>query len=656
MAFDSFDAPPLEIGIPMPPDVVASSSTATPRRGSIEPVRYIARMSSLLGEDISRDAPHTPEQEDMSLVSSTESADSVWEDYEPSPESTPRASTDQLAHRERQIDTSRPIESFSHDELWDMKLAADCLLSLTFRKEAFPLNVLLLKYIKQNNQCAPGVACSALIACAQSCVLTSQLEIAQSLLKQALDEGALSMNDVEKFVCRMLLADTYTQRWRYKDAITQVKLAWLSVPSYENFFQCLPAEHRSLDLLLYHYMSRCVPSHQDLTDGDASDSYINAEMSSTMQESGFRDQILERKPGPFELQDGQFNNPCLRSCITWCTKEIQGTVSEPGIWKKIINSSRQQRFGEEAAVLILGTRKMTSRRTQTALTYALELYLWQRWQILKSNPTEQPDLLWARQADNLMGIPASDLLGVVAKVIIQQSTSVDVKLNPGLLSYAQFGARYLSGMSDMSIGKKFLYAFSFLRHVHPRRSDPTDGLNLLSWRGIFDLNSQDIVVREVARSYAIDFIEKTLFLCLPEVHDQKPAAPLNHSQTSLRIVCAAILPTLASSLRSSQLSSLRILRDRMQQNVRCAMQDTVMALPSAMFRGSNTTLLSVDQLSQAMASTLSLLPVRQGSDTVLDVLASMSDNVMNRLGDIRRNESNLRERLVDSESEDDEMD
>lgn len=94
MDFDSFDAPPLEIGIPMPLDVVASSSTATPRRGSIEPVGYTARMSSLLGEDSSRDTPHTPEQEDMSPVSSTEPADSVWEDYEPSPESTPRTSTD----------------------------------------------------------------------------------------------------------------------------------------------------------------------------------------------------------------------------------------------------------------------------------------------------------------------------------------------------------------------------------------------------------------------------------------------------------------------------------------------------------------------------------------------------------------------------------
>ncbi|KAE8447351.1 hypothetical protein EG329_010909 [Mollisiaceae sp. DMI_Dod_QoI] len=654
MAFDSFEASPLEMGIPMPPDVVTSSPAATPYDGSIEQTRCAARMSSLLGEDIGCDAPHTPEG--MSLVSSVELADSVWDDYEPSPECTPRASTDQLAHRERRIDSSRPIESFSHDELQDMKLAADCLFSLTFDEEAFPLNVLLVKHIKQNNQYDPKVICTALIACAQSCTLTSQLEIAQSLLNQTLDEGALSMNEAEKFVCRMLLADIYTRRRRYKDAITQVKLAWLSVPSYENFFQCLPLEHRSLDLYLYHYMSRCVPSHQDLTDDDASDSYINPEMISTMQESGFRDQILERKPGPFELQDGRFNNPCLRSCITWCNKEIQGTVSEPSAWKKIINRSGQQRFEDVAATLIPGTRKTTSRKIQTALTYALELYLWQRWQILKSNPSEQHGLLWACQADNLMGIPASDLLGIVAKVIIQQSCYVDVKLSPGLLSYAQFGARYLSRMSDMSVGKKFLFVFSYARHVEPMESDPTDGLNLLSWRGIFNLNSQDIAVRKVARSYAIDCIEKTLSLCLPEVHDQEPAAPSNHSQTSLHILCAAVLPTLASSLRSSQLSSLRILRDRMQQNVRSAMQDTVMTLPSAMFRGSNITLPSVDQLSQAMASTLSLFPLHQGSDTVLNMLADMSDNVMDRVSDIRRNGSNLMERLIDSESEDDEMD
>jgi hypothetical protein len=645
VAFDGFDAPPLENGFAMPSNVVASSSTETPGRGSIKPAGRTTRMSSLMREESSRDAPHTPGQEDKSLMSPTESAASAWEGYEPSPESTPRESTDRLAYRERRIDSTRPTESFSHDELQDMKLAADCLQSLTFYMEAFPLYVLLLKHIKHNNEAAPGMACSTLIACSRSWTLNSQFEIAQSLLKQALDETALSMNEAEKFVLRMLLADTYTRRQQYIDAKAQVKIAWLSVSSYENFIQCLPDEHRSLDLLLYHYMSRCVPSHQDLTDDNASGNYIDAEISSTMQECGFSDQILARKPGPFELEDGRFNNPCLRSCVAWCTKEIEGTVSEPGTWKKIIKDFRQQLLGEQAAVLLLGTRRTTSRRTETALTFALELYLWQRWQILKSNPTDQHDLLWAHEADNLMGIPASDLLGIVAKVIIMESTSVNVRIKPGLLSYAQFGASQLSKMSDKEVGKLFLYVFSYMRHVPPRRSDSTDGLSLLSWRGIFHLYYQDVAVREAARNLATECIEETLFLSLPEVHNEEPA-PSNQSQTSLHIVCAAILPTLASSLNSSQLSSLRILRDRMQQNVRNAMQDTVMTLPSAMFRRSNTTLLSMDELSQAMASTLSLLP-----DAGLDVLASMSDNVMHRLGDIQRNSSNLMERLLDSEDD-----
>jgi hypothetical protein len=107
-------------------------------------------------------------------------------------------------------------------------------------------------------------------------------------------------------------------------------------------------------------------------------------------------------------------------------------------------------------------------------------------------------------------------------------------------------------------------------------------------------------------------------------------------------MCAALLPTLASSLKSSQLSSVRILRDRIQQNVQRAMQDAAMNLPSDMFgdpRRSSTSFLFMDELSQAMASTLSLEPLHRASSSAVDVLASMSDNAMHSLSNIRRNGS-----------------
>lgn len=610
-----------------------------------------------MGDDSSGFSMDEPSEGEMLLPCPTESDPSEWEDYEDLLWSTPGASSDQIARRERRIDSSRPIESFSQHELQDMKIAADCLLSLTFDEESFPLNVLLFKRIKQYSGCPTDVVYSALIACARSCEKPSQVEIAQNLLHQALDESKGPINEAENFVFRMLLADTYTRGRKYEDAITHVKHAWRSVFPHENFLQCLPKEHRALDLILYHYLSRSVRYRELLADEDAPSNDVQLEANPALLESQIQDQFLQKKPGPFELEGGRLNNPCIRSCIRWCTKVIEGTASEPRPWKTLIKKCEQHHWAQGTGLQLLVTLRMTEKQFYLVLVFALELYLWRQWQTLRSDPAEQDDLLWAYQAENLMGISASELLGTVASLIIRESNYAKSKLNRGLLARARIGASRLSKLSDKKIGVNFLSAFSKTAHLGPHMSERTEytsNLIALSWKGMFDLwNADQEAVKKVARLYATEFVEETLFMSLPEVHHSAPL-PSNESKTSPQIMCAALLPTLASSLKSSQLSSLRILRDRIQQNVQRAMQDATMTLPSDMFRDprrSSTSLLSMDELSQAMASTLSLLPLHRASNSALDVLASMSDNVMYRLSDIRRNGSIHMQRLIDDEDD-----
>jgi hypothetical protein len=110
---------------------------------------------------------------------------------------------------------------------------------------------------------------------------------------------------------------------------------------------------------------------------------------------------------------------------------------------------------------------------------------------------------------------------------------------------------------------------------------------ILAWRGIFTDRNASKGHRQgsdAARVYVIEFIEKNLALLLPEAHSSNTSiagTPKNVSRESLQIVAATLLPTLASSLKSSNLSSLRKLRDRIQQNAKGAMDDAANAAASA---------------------------------------------------------------------------
>ncbi|PMD31480.1 hypothetical protein L207DRAFT_572712 [Hyaloscypha variabilis F] len=656
-AFDNLETPQFEVGSPTAATVTASSSTETPLGGATRSASHNNAVSSLIGDDCRRLSMDEPSEGEMRLPCPTESDASEWEEYDDSLWSTPEVSSDQIARQERRIDSSRPIESFSQHELQDMKIAADCLLTLTFDKESFALNVLLFKHIKHYSGFPTGVVCSALIACARSCEEPSQIEIAQNLLRQALDESKGPINEAEKFVFRMLLADTYTRGRHYEDAIAHVTHAWRSVFSHENILQCLPKEHRALDLILYHHLSRSLHYHELLANEDAPSNDVLLQANPALLESQIQDHFLQKKPGPFELENGRLNNPCIRSCIRWCTREIEGTASEPRPWKTLIKKCEQHRWAQGTGLQRLLTPGMTQRQLFPLLVMALRLYLWQQWQTLRSDPAQQDDLLWAHQAENLMGISASELLGTIAYLIIHESDYAKSKLRRRLLAQARIGASRLSNLSDQKIGVNFLDTFSETAHLGPDMFDVTENISnftILSWKGVFDLwNADWNAVREVARLYAMEFVEETLFMSLPEVHQSAPL-PTNESNTIPQIMCAALLPTLASSLKSSQLSSLRILRDRIQQNVQRAMQEAATTLPSDIFRDprrSSTSLPSMDELSQAISSTLSLLPLQRASNSALDVLANMSENAMYRLNDIRRNGSIHMQRLLDDEDD-----
>jgi hypothetical protein len=550
--------------------------------------------------------------------------------------SSENASSVNLLQRERRIDSSRCIETFSDDEITDMKLAADFLISLLFSKEAFPLYVLVLKRMKHDRTQHSGQMQAAFVACVHSAATAPQIEIAQSLLRQALEGKMGTLTDAEKFVFRNLLADTYKRLRKFDTAISETTLAWRSAPSIENLSLFLPQGHRSLDLVFYHQVTRTIRNYDyfvynDIPDEDSpqpSDQNI-------LRQTQVQDQCIQQSPGPFELKDHQLQNPCLRSCMEWCTKELEQCSSELRAWKSLLPKWKEQpgfQFRLKGSA-----RTVNSNAIRLLKWISLYCYLWQRWQLLRSQSFNQSELLWAEQAEERMGIPASEILATISTLILYD-VQYDYNDSPRQLALpALICAKRLSGLSDRELANKFFESLSWKSDIE-MFSESENGsslLHLLAWRGIYTDKNASKGHRagfNTARVYVIEFIEKNLALLLPEAHSAATSiasTPHNLSRESLQIVAATLLPTLASSLKSSNLSSLRKLRDRIQQGTKDAMQDASNAAASAK---TSMDLQSISDLSQAVSS-LNLAPLRDVSSSALELLTTASSNMRNRMGD-----------------------
>jgi hypothetical protein len=236
-----------------------------------------------------------------------------------------------------------------------------------------------------------------------------------------------------------------------------------------------------------------------------------------------------------------------------------------------------------------------------------------------------------------MGIPASEILATISTLILYD-VQYDYNDSPRQLALpALICAKRLSGLSDRELANKFFESLSWKSDIE-MFSESENGsslLHLLAWRGIYTDKNASKGHRagfNTARVYVIEFIEKNLALLLPEAHSAATSiasTPHNLSRESLQIVAATLLPTLASSLKSSNLSSLRKLRDRIQQGTKDAMQDASNAAASAK---TSMDLQSISDLSQAVSS-LNLAPLRDVSSSALELLTTASSNMRNRMGD-----------------------
>ena len=543
-------------------------------------------MPSMLSED--DDWTTSSDTSAASLLPPQSESSNCWGfvDFEPG---TGQHSLDQIPRQQRQIDSGRPIDTFSPDEIDDMKRAADFLYCVSSEADACALYILILKRLKEAPDQPAWATTSAMISCAMSAKTPSQQEIARSLLRQRLDEPEGSTTDVEKFLFHMLLAESYVRGCDITAANLQIDITMSGDLVNERLITCLPREYRALDILTYDYLTRDL--RDPFKNTTLRGSKVSAQNPDFVDKRAVQELLLGNQPGPFELRDGSMENPCLRSGLKWCMGELKLAPSLPSSWK-----------------LVKANRKTFS----CVEPIGLYCCLWERSQSPQAKHEGTEYILWIDQAERLMGISAAQLLRILCWMICSASPRWKDKSERDFVHRAYLGATSLYQRPDKQLGCQFLEAFSSLN-------------SLYLWP------AEKMAFKRVIEAYAKDFIEKKLWIKLPDVLTD--ALQASTPRQSLEIVAAAFLPTLASSLHSSELVSLRSIRDRMHRNVKDAMQGVTMALPSSVLKASSRSIssISMSELSQAMASSLNLSSLQQAGISALDTLATVSRNVRDRV-------------------------
>jgi hypothetical protein len=508
----------------------------------------------------------------------------------------------------RHFDSSRPVHTFSQEELVDLKMAAHFLRALGFDNDAFELFTILLKHAKESDSRPICKKSLALITSARSAVLASQVEIARNELFKTLEGPRESSTDVEHFLYRMLLAETYT---RSDDKENEDFLSEIAIGcelASDRVLDHLPGDYRCYDILTYHYLNKCL----EYLNSFVKDAWDNSAVFTDKDHLQIR--ILERVPGPFELRRGTMGNPCLRNCIEWCTKTLSPGFRLPKGWSEFQTNDRDHMYWTDHIGLYCA--------------------LWERWQSQRRDCLGAELDLWMTDSETRMGIHSAELLSITCGMIMGAAPSRR-QAGPHLALRAYKGVRALRQLPDKDLGCQFLDTYSLLSTLlgsTPRRQYH----DLVSFFAtLVNSTREHEAFSNKARSFVRDFIEQDLDIFLPDVQVEAEPPPIRrdsnrlsmflsqNARLSMESLAAATFPTLSLSRHSSELSAMRSLRDRIQEAHRQSLDTT--AAPSNIYHLASQSLASiptVDELSQALRSSLSLSSLQQSRNAALDTIAA----------------------------------
>ncbi|KAF2100554.1 hypothetical protein NA57DRAFT_54632 [Rhizodiscina lignyota] len=341
------------------------------------------------------------------------------------------------------VDISQDIDDFSDENIYEMKRTADFLYAMSFPRDAFVLYVLILKRLRASPNCPDWMILWATIACARTAWGSGEFEIARSLLKQRLDCPSGSACQVDQFVMRMLLADTYARISDFEAEKMHIQAALRAESANETLISALPQDHRTFDLWTYHFLTREFSVDMDQPPDAAGQ---NTPYSYRFNNEEARRMLLHLKPGPFEIENGVMMNPVLRSCLQWTKCELSNLAIDPHLCEYMDGMTHSEAHKSAQAVILFCA-------------------FWERWHSGKSSTAD--DLcVWTTKAEKLMGISACQVLIAVVFMVLSAAENARVghhdkgKLGNLLIDRAQAGSLYLSSCDDVILARCFLLNFS----------------------------------------------------------------------------------------------------------------------------------------------------------------------------------------------------
>jgi hypothetical protein len=444
------------------------------------------------------------------------------------------SSVHELARIARQVDPNRLIDTFTEDEITDMKRAADYLYALAFDDEASYLYAILIKRHQADGHHQHRVAFATIIAYAYAANTKGHFEIVENLLDTELKNDT---SVVTTFFTHMMLAFTYARQRKIAKATEHLEMAQ-RYSREQDIFALLPCNDRSFDLIAYQSIVRCrsLPGRalraSDVNRVTQSPERLHEQKMDLLV---IRDLMLQRVPGPFEFEEGQMKNPCIRSCLRWCINELESMTSVPGIWK---NGNRKSRFAMIAEVVATFT------------------CLWDRSQNPQSKLTDSSLTIWITEAEPRMGISPTHLLMFVC-CMANSSSVVEwqrSKSSTELIKNLQYRFELHMNLGDTDLATSFLDTFN------PHNSFDAESSERHACFGPW--SAERNTFQSASRAHILDILRKVLMVILPEEKRE------DGSLTPRQSFSSSFFPTLAPALDSPSLLRMRGgLQDGLQQSM-----------------------------------------------------------------------------------------
>jgi hypothetical protein len=477
------------------------------------------------------------------------------------------SSVQEVSRYAKKVQSNRPIQEFSEEEILDLRMAADYLQILHFDDEASYLYAPVIQWYQADTRGRERTVFITTILHAYAAISENHQEIVQNLLITELNKAS---SPLMKFLSHMMLAYTYARRGGLHEKAVEHLEAARHCSLAHDIFSMLPDDYRAFDLFTVQNLALCKslprrplrPEDVTVFDKDL------GELADGLQLS-----IFNRVPGPFEIKDGVMHNPCIRSCVRWCLDQLLTASSLPVTWKY---------------------KKLSRDDNFLAETITVFTYLFDRARDPRPSATDPSLALWITDTEPRMGIPSTYLLMFLCRMAFQTKESKRSRSSTELIRNTIERFRVLSNASDRDLAVSCLAKF-------------------VNFHTFFNWSSKRMEIQELSREHVVGVLQNALMVIVPDLKSMGVSFAEGASN-QLQALNNAV--TLSAPLESDSL-----------QKMRGKLQQSMSSLSPNRIQEAAANNASITRLSSALANSLSISDAQRRSMSIDSQWGTFSSSI-----------------------------